>query len=87
MEQPPTLLSPAQSWSDYKVDWQQLPTACPELNPVERFFEELRRHTSNRVFDSKEQVEELITDLVDDFKAETQKVKKLTLYSYLKQSA
>ena len=77
----------AQPWSDYGIDWRQLPTACPELNPVERFFKELRRHTSNRVFDSKEQVEKLIVHLVDNFKAETEKIKQLTLYPYLRQSA
>ncbi len=76
-----------QAWHKYKLDWQQLPTACPELNPVERFFQELRRHTSNRVFNDKDQVEQLLVSLVTDFKAETQKIKKMTLYPYIKQSA
>lgn len=77
----------AQVWSDYRVDGQQLPTACPELNPVERFFQEMRRHTSNRVFDSKEQVEKLLVRLVNNFKEEAERIKQLTLYPYLKQSA
>jgi len=25
-------------WADTKIELQKLPTACPELNPVERFF-------------------------------------------------
>lgn len=29
-----------------------LPTACPELNPVEGFFEELRRQMKSRVFET-----------------------------------
>lgn len=77
----------SQRWQDYEIDWEKLPTACPELNPVERFFEELRRHTSNRVFENKEQIEKLITSLVTEFKGQTQKIKKLTLYPYLDKSA
>ncbi|MDQ3844730.1 MAG: transposase [Bacteroidota bacterium] len=34
------------------IYFEPLPTACPELNPVEHFFEELRRELSNRVFTS-----------------------------------
>ena len=29
---------------------QRLPPYCPELNPVERFFEELRKDLSNQVY-------------------------------------
>ena len=43
------------------MHWQSLPTACPELNPVERFFEELRKILANRVFENKHQVEECLS--------------------------
>lgn len=76
-----------QPWQAYEVDWQKLPTACPELNPVERFFEELRKHTANRVFDNKEQVEKLLASLVIEFKDQPQKIKKLALYPYMDTSA
>lgn len=76
-----------QPWQAYEVDWQKLPTACPELNPVERFFEELRKYTANRVFDNKEQVEKLIASLVIEFQDQPQKIKKLTLYPYMTNSA
>lgn len=36
---------------------ESLPTATPELNPVERFFQELRKHLSNRIFDTIDQVQ------------------------------
>jgi hypothetical protein len=61
-----------------------LPT---QLNPVERFFEELRKYTANRVFDNKEQVEKLIASLVIEFQDQPQKIKKLTLYPYMTNSA
>lgn len=77
----------SQPWQACEVDWQKLPTACPELNPVERFFEELRKHTANRVFDNKEQVEKLIASLVIEFKNQPQKIKRLTLYPYIDRSA
>ena len=37
-----------------------LPTASPELNPVERFFKELRRQLNCRVFEALNQVEQRI---------------------------
>ena len=33
----------------------QLPTACPELNPVERFFKQMRQQLVNTLFDSIQQ--------------------------------
>ena len=77
----------AQDWQKFNTSWKRLPTACPELNPVERFFEELRRHTSNRIFDTKEQVEFLLKDLVKDYIAQHEQLKNITLFPYIKQSA
>ena len=37
-----------------------LPPYSPELNPAERFFEELRRATANRVFETIEDQERVI---------------------------
>jgi len=41
-----------------------LPTACPELNPVERFFEELRKELSNRIFDTIRQLENYLCKIL-----------------------
>jgi len=77
----------AQNWEEYKdIDWVRQPTACPELNPVERFFQELRRHTSNRVFANKQEVEDKIEQLVQDYIQQPEKVRKLTLFPYIKSS-
>lgn len=77
----------SQDWDNYKqLDWVRQPTACPELNPVERFFQELRRHTSNRVFATRQEVEDKIAQLVQEYIKQPEKVKKLTLFPYIKGS-
>lgn len=78
----------AQAWSQYqRLDWQRLPTACPELNPVERFFEELRKGTANQVFENLQQVEQLLESLVKAYIQQPQAVKQLTLFPYITQYA
>jgi transposase len=77
----------AQDWSTYRMDWQKLPTACPELNPVERFFEELRKLTANQVFANTQQLEDCITRLLVEYQQQPEKVSKLTFYPYLNKSA
>ncbi len=77
----------SQAWQTCGFDWQKLPTACPELNPVERFFEELRKFTANQVFNDKQQIEELLVKLVTKYMSQPQQVKQLTLFPYLTKSA
>ena len=60
----------------------KLPPYSPELNPVERFFEEVRRSTANQLFDSLEAIEERITQAVNDWTPE--KLKQLTYYEWIK---
>jgi hypothetical protein len=68
---------------DTAVTLQHLPTACPELNPVERFFEELRKQMANRVFASLQQAEASVIKAVKGFLEDPQKVVALTNYQYL----
>lgn len=82
----------SQDWQQWQVTWQQLPTACPMnlkrfINPVERFFKELRRHTSNQVFSAKQQVELRLEKLINQFLNMPEKVSSLTLFSYINQCA
>ena len=77
----------SQDWQQWQVAWQQLPTACPELNPVERFFEELRRHTSNQVCSSKQQVELRLEKLINQFLNIPEKIRNITLFPYINQCA
>lgn len=60
-----------------------LPAYSPELNPTERFFEEMRRVTSNRIFESLEAQEELITKAVNDWSDDIERMKRLTGYEWI----
>lgn len=74
----------SQNWyAQQALQWQKLPTACPELNPVERFFEELRAKTSNKVFDNKQHVEDYLANLVLHYQQQSQLIASLTLFNYL----
>jgi transposase len=68
---------------NYGIKWQKLPTACPELNPVERFFEELRKYTANQVFESIQQIEILLQQLVTEYILNPEAIVKLSLYPYI----
>lgn len=46
------------------ITLEKLPAACPELNPVERFFEELRKAMSNQVFETLEAVEDKLCEVL-----------------------
>ena len=51
----------------YGIALQRLPTACPELNPVERFFEELRKEMSNRVYHTIKAVEDHLSQILKKY--------------------
>ena len=59
-----------------------LPPYSPELNPVERYFEEIRRGAANRVFESLEKCEELIIEAVNSWDNST-KLKQLLGYDWI----
>jgi transposase len=64
--------------------WQHLLPYCPELNPVERFFEELRKDLSNQVDQDIEAAENHLADILTPSFNNNDKVIKLTNYSYLR---
>ncbi|MBU1246706.1 transposase [Patescibacteria group bacterium] len=61
-----------------------LPSYSPELNPAERFFEEIRRETTNRVFESIEKQEDLITKAIKKWGDDTKRLKQLIGYEWIK---
>lgn len=67
-----------------KLVFQRLPAACPELNPVERFFKEIRKRLKNRIFDTLALAQERIQKIVEDLFEEEGKVSSLTCFPYLK---
>ena len=56
------------------------PPYSPELNPAERWFEELRAALANRVFDSLEQLETALTKALRPYWTEPGKLSRLTNY-------
>lgn len=59
-----------------------LPSYSPELNPAERYFEEIRRITANRVFESLDTCEELITKAIKQW-SRPDKLKRLLGYDWI----
>ena len=66
-----------------QLEIEHLPPYSPELNPVERFFKELRRELKNRVFESLAAVEEAVTEAVKPYFSDGLRVTKLTFYGWL----
>lgn len=66
------------------ISFVPLPTACPELNPVERFFAELRKELSNKVFDTIEQVEDYLSEILKKYWDHPEALVQLCHYPYLR---
>ena len=60
-----------------------LPPYSPELNPVERLFEELRRKVANRVFESLEELEAALVEALKEYWDDREKVRKLCGYEWI----
>lgn len=66
-----------------KISFKFLPAYSPELNPVERFFEELRRRIANRTFNSLSELEEALLEVIDEYFQDKEKVHRLCGYSWI----
>ena len=60
-----------------------LPSYSPELNPVERFYGEVRKSTANRLFKNIEIQESIIEDEVVIWMADTEKTQKPCGYEWI----
>jgi len=60
-----------------------LPAYSPELNPVERFFQELRRNIANKIFSSLEELEDALVKELEKYFQNKEKVKKLCAYPWI----
>lgn len=63
---------------------QRLPTACPELNPVERFFEELRKPLADHIFESLEEVEMYLCKILKRYYKHPELIVQLCYYPYMR---
>jgi transposase len=70
--------------SSKRILLEKLPPACPELNPAERFFEQLRTELSNLVFDELEQVEEHLIKILQKYYENPQLICSLTHFPYIR---
>ena len=67
------------------VSHKFLPAYSPELNPVERFFEELRRRIANRIFSSISELEDALVEAMNEFLEDRSKVQQLCGYPWILQ--
>jgi len=65
------------------MEKQLMPPYSPELNPVERFFQEVRRESKNKVFESYAEVKQAVEELFKKYLAKPEAVKKLTNFHWL----
>jgi transposase len=67
-----------------RIFLEKLPPACPELNPAERFFEQLRTELSNHVFEELEQVEEYLIAILQKYFTKPEMICSLTHFKYIR---
>lgn len=77
----------AELMANTKIELQKLPTACPELNPVEGFFKELRRQLACKVFNTLQQAEQQIETIRQNYFLQPEKVMSITKCPYLQNTS
>lgn len=60
-----------------------LPPYSPELNPAERFFEEMRKATANHIFKSIEEQEHVIGETLNSLADDTEAMRQLLGYEWI----
>ena len=69
------------------VDFLRLPAYSPELNPVERWFQEFRRELSNEVFETVELVQQALSQALLPYWVEPAHLRQLTGFSWWVEAA
>ena len=67
----------------YGISVIPLPVYSPELNQVERFFQELRRNIANKIFGSLEELEDALVKELEKYFQDKEEVKKLCAYPWI----
>lgn len=60
-----------------------LPSYSPELNPAERYFEEIRRDTCNQVYTGLDAIEDTITQSIRSWGSDKEQIKALCGYDWI----
>jgi hypothetical protein len=66
-----------------QIKLQLLPAYAPELNPVERLFQELRKTISNQIFSSIQQLETVLIKALQTYFQLPEKLIQLTLFPWM----
>lgn len=66
-----------------KMTFSRLPAACPELNPVERVFKEVRRRLKHRLFASLTEAQDRVKSILEALFAGTQTIIDLACFPYI----
>ena len=64
------------------VSLLRLPSYSPELNPVERWFQEFRRALSNRIFETVKLLQGALTDTLEPYRKEPVRLQRLAGFSW-----
>ena len=64
------------------VEFLRLPAYSPELDPVERWFQEFRRELSNRIFETVELLQEALGQVLRPYWEDHARLKRLTGFSW-----
>lgn len=66
------------------IEIEYLPPYSPELNPVERVFQDIKKHFKNKIFESLDKLEEKLFDVINSLSENH--LKSLTFYPYIKEA-
>ena len=69
--------------ADSPVRLEKLPACSPELNPAERFFQELRKELANQIFETIAEIEVKLERILQRYWKEPQLIMSLTSFPYL----
>ena len=73
----------ADHFASTHMTFSKLPPACPELNPVERVFLEVRRGLKSRVFATLEQAQARVEEVLEELFSTSGKIVSLTCFPYI----
>jgi len=73
----------AELFTDTNMTFSRLPAACPELNPVERVFKEVRRSLKHRLFTSLAEAQERVKAILETLFEGTQTIIDLACFPYI----
>ena len=72
--------------ADAPIRLEKLPACSPELNPAERFFQELRKELANQIFETVDEIEVKLEQVLQRYWKAPQLIMSLTSFPYLNTS-